>query len=360
MDSRKVRTNDVGGNMKTLTLILTLILAQQVSASSCFDSVEIKALIEASERLDQCFKAGNNCNFENRSIEEQKARNARRLIPVDRSKNALLNEATGVVTADLNGVDEKGNPRFYRASAQKISSCHIITSAHLIYKDGVVPVESNEFKLNFFSGQTCNQKSPFEKASSGKVVFKMIDESRNDFTCAEFDKYGQCKRRHFDAHSDLVIIKLDKYDKSNRNFFTLNTKNPAAHVNKTHVNCWGYPGYNNNLKIGSEKSNMFLWYQKDAQIFSGKDYQSDRGFPTNAITYKGMSGGGCSTSQNPNELVGLFANDNSVQGHSAIAIDTEKVIEQGANFLSGFHKLAARYSEENGGKSIADLDKECE
>ena len=41
--------------MKALAMILTLILAQQTLASSCFDTQAVKDLIEASEESNECF-----------------------------------------------------------------------------------------------------------------------------------------------------------------------------------------------------------------------------------------------------------------------------------------------------------------
>lgn len=105
---------------------------------------------------------------------------------------------------------------------------------------------------------------------------------------------------------------------------------------------------------------MLLWKQKDAQIFNDKGFESDLGTHTNAIAYKGMSGGGCVIETNRTELVGVFSNNNGTNGHSAIALDPKLITKQGANYLSGFHKLHKRYSQAHGGKKLSDLDAECD
>lgn len=105
---------------------------------------------------------------------------------------------------------------------------------------------------------------------------------------------------------------------------------------------------------------MLLWAQKDAQIFTDKSFKSSLGIHTNAILYKGMSGGGCVMATNPRELVGAFSNNNGVNGHSAIALNPKIIVEQGPNHLSGFHRLHERYSQAHGGKKLSDLDAECE
>ena len=72
-----------------------------------------------------------------------------------------------------------------------------------------------------------------------------------------------------------------------------------------------------------------------------------------------MSGGGCSIATNPRQLVGVFANDNRVDGQSAFEVAPEKPHTDSANYLSTFHKLAERYQAETG-KKISDLNSECE
>ncbi len=344
--------------MKALAMILTLILAQQVLASnSCFDTQAVKELIAASEEINECFeKDVNNCKIDKMTVEEQRELNSQRLIPQDRTQNALMNDATGKVTAAfVKGVSA--------GTAQKISRCHIITSAHLLYKKTDIAVDSldypsladsAQFDINFHSGQTCDSRV-FEKKSGAQVFFKMTNEGK-DFSCDLRDNNGKCLERHFNGKSDLVILKLKDYDKTDKNFFKLKTSPMNISDAGDRVNCWGYPGYNNQIKLPKALSDKLLWAQKDAKIFKGS---YDRGILTNAIAYPGMSGGGCVASSNPQELVGVFAAKNSLTGHSAVEVTAKTADAKSANFLSSFQHLAERYKKATN-KDIADLDKECD
>ena len=122
------------------------------------------------------------------------------------------------------------------------------------------------------------------------------------------------------------------------------------------VNCWGYPGRNSEIQLPEEISDKLLWFQRDARIFGGINA---RGVLTNATAYPGMSGGGCSTTSNPRELLGVFADKNSRSGISAIDVTAETVDTKSANFLSSFQHLAERYKKATK-KDIADLDRECD
>lgn len=344
--------------MNALLTFFILILAQYTFASnSCFENSQIKELIRASEALDKCFNGTAQCSdVSKKTIEEQKARNARRLVPFDRSKDEFMNRATGAVSVDFKKYNGDFSEKQVSGSGQKISRCHIITSAHLLYKDGKFPVASQNFTIRFHSGQTCNSKQAFESSVEGKVVFKMMDEGK-DFECVSLDNSGNCNRRFIKGQSDLVIIKLEKND---NNFFSLNTTKPTQQRISKRVNCWGYPGHNANIPLTRDVSNMLLWAQKDAQIFTGEGFESEKGIVTNAIAYKGISGGGCVLPNNPKELVGVFANDNNSNGLSAISLDPEIIAEQGANYISGFSQLSKRFSESHGNrKQLADLDADC-
>ena len=346
--------------MKAFAFILSLILAQQVWASnSCFDNQAIKDLIAASEAIDSCFaKDVNDCEVDKMTVDEQQELSSQRLIPYDRSKNSLMNDATGVVSAELT----KGG-RVAVTSGQKISSCHIITSAHLLYKNGGVSVDdqdfpalkdSESFDLKFHTGQACDSKR-FNKTVGAQVFFKMTDAGK-DFVCDGKDASGACLKRHFYGKSDLVILKLKTYIKNDLNVFKLKTTPMGISNFGDRVNCWGYPGHNSQIQLPKEISDKLLWFQKDARIFRGINA---RGVLTNATAYPGMSGGGCSTASNPRELLGVFAYKNSRSGISAIEVTAETVDAKSANFLSSFQYLAERYKKATE-KDIADLDKECD
>lgn len=344
--------------MKALTLIITMILSQQVFANnSCFDDQAVKDLIKASEKLNECFANDlNDCEIDKMAVEQQRKINSKRLVPFDRTKSELMNNATGLVSADFNGDAFSG-------SGQKISSCHIITSAHLLYSSTEVSVDSqdkpalrnsDEFDVNFYSGQTCDSRL-FQNKVGAQVFFKMTQEGK-DFTCGRYNNAGKCVERNFFGKSDLVILKLKNYNKSDKNFFKLKTTPFSISNAGDRVNCWGYPGYNSEIKLSKEMSDKMLWFQKDAKIFNGN---SNKGVLTNAIAYPGMSGGGCSMTSNPKELVGLFAERNSASGSAAVEVSPRTAEQNGANYLSSFQNLAERYKQSTG-KDIADLDKECE
>ncbi|GEM_PF-2911245 len=346
--------------MKALTLIITMILAQQVFANnSCFDTQAVKDLIEASEELDECFKNdASKCKSDigKLSVEAQREVNSQRLIPYDRSKNELMNKATGAVSAQFTDGTSA-------ASGQKISSCHIITSAHLLYGSTDIPVDSQDkpalkdsehFDVNFHSGQTCDSEM-FENKAGAQVFFKMTKEN-TDFVCEKKDLNGNCLSRRFYGKSDLVILKLKNYDKKDNNFFKLKTTQITTSSSGNRVNCWGYPEYNNQTKLSKTISDRVLWHQKDAKIFAG---ETAKGVLTNAISYPGMSGGGCVSEAKPNELVGVFADKNSATGHAAVDVSARTADVKGANYISSFQNLAERYKQSTG-KDIADLDSECE
>lgn len=355
--------------MKALITILTLIISNQVLAnSSCFANEDVQTLIKFSKSIDHCFSSDiNNCDYSSKTVEAQKKRNSIRLVPYDREARqdeiygaGFMNNATGIVSVPAANKDGKAISLI--ASAAKITSCHVITSAHLLFKDGKMP-NVNNIRVGFHSGQSCDDDKQFKKNVGGTLVFKMMNKG-SDFTCQGMDQYGDCEQRLIDGHSDLVIIKLDKgtYSKGDKNHFTLNTKSPSSQVVGQRVHCWGYPGVSENSPLPAAIFKKLLWHQKDAQIFGDQNGTSNLGIATNAIAYKGMSGGGCSVPTNPRELVGLFANNNSIDGKSAIKINPELPVKQDANYLAGFQRLEQRYNAENAltGKTLATLENECE
>jgi hypothetical protein len=359
LDIRKTRTTVNGGQMKKLAMIIILILTNKAMASnSCFNDEAVKALIEASEELNECFeKDVNNCKIDKMSVENQRELNSQRLIPFDRSKSKLMNEATGAVSADFGQNDVSA------ASGQKISSCHIVTSAHLLYTEMGIPVDaqdkpalkdSEHFDIDFHSKQTCDSRL-FESKVGAQVFFKMTKEGK-DFVCGKRDNSGKCLERRFYGKSDLVILKLKNYNKKDKNFFKLKTSPLSISKTGDRVNCWGYPEHNSQIKLSKAVSDKMLWFQKDAKIFNGKN---DKGILTNAVAYPGMSGGGCVASNNPQELVGVFAARNSASGNSAVELSERTAATNSANFIASFQNLAERY-EQATGKDISNLDDECE
>ena len=334
-------------------------------ADACFKDPRVQALIEQSKETDECFDSDQNkCLIEKMTVAEQRELNSQRLIPFDRSTDALFDHAVGKVTAEFAASEDgRSNARTANGTGQRISRCHVLTSAHLFYKPTSEPVskvnlpplsDSDHFDIRFHFGQTCDGKLGHYYAR-GQVLFRMTREGR-DFTCDIRDNKGRCIERHFNGRSDIVILKLKEYERSNRNFFQVRTSPVLIPEQGARVSCWGFPGYNNQINLPKALSDQVLWHQLNAKIFYGN---YDRGLLTNAIAYPGMSGGGCVLASAPTELIGIYAAKNSLTGHSAILASARTADERSLNFLSPLDHLAERYRAATG-KRIEDLDKECD
>lgn len=348
--------------MRVLIVILLVMSAQKVSANnSCFASQKIREMVEASSEIDSCFKGSiNTCGVERLSPRQQQATNSRRLIPYDRSADKFINIASGAVFVKFGKYNGDLSESETQGSGQKISSCHILTSAHLVYSDAKFPLNSTNYKISFRSGQTCDGHQPFEKTADAEVVFKMIKDG--DFVCDKTDDKGVCNHRLFLGHSDLIILKLRKgsYVKD-RNYFSLNTNKPSEHNLGQRVNCWGFPGHNENIPIDESQSDLVLWHQKGAQIFGDRNGNSKLGTLTSAISYKGMSGGGCSTDVNSKELIGLFSKGNKLGGKPVFNVAPNSEFSHTANYLSSFHVIADRYKKEHKfNKTLSNLEEACD
>ncbi len=342
--------------MKAAFLIVILILVSKAKASdSCFNNKELQDLIAFQEKMNHCFTGPKNgCGIDSLSAEDQIEANRQRVLPFNREAgDGFMNKATGEIEVTFGEYRGAGSMETVTASGQKISSCHVLTVAHLFYTDFDFPVDSKDMKIAFKTGQTCDPKDPFENTITGaKVAFKMTNWSKDkpelrDYNCGEY-KNGKCISREFYGHKDLVIIKLPKgsYVKNDPNHFTINTNPPSQTVNR--VDCWGYPG-----------SGGTLYMQKGAQSFGDENGKSPLGVITNAIAYKGMSGGGCVSPSNPRELIGLLAKDNRGSGNSAFHVAPGRALSITSNFIASFHKLAERYKAETN-KEISNLEAECE
>jgi hypothetical protein len=345
--------------MKSIFFLLTIAVgSSSLATDACFNDPSIQKLIQESSEIDECFDRDNSqCAklIPKMSIKDQRELNSQRLVPVDRSRNQLMNVATGTV-AFFRGSE------VVAASGAKISRCHVITSAHLLYgnpsiyaspEDFPSTKEQDDLKLAFYSGQTCDARL-FSSKVGARLTFKMTREGV-DFVCDKKDTKGICIERRFNGRSDLVILRLDDYSKLDNNYFRLRQDPKNIPESGFLVNCWGYPEYNQYIKLDKNLSNQVLWYQKNARIFP---WQYDRGLVTNATAYPGMSGGGCVDSMDQQQLLGVFADKNSVSGHAAILISETTVDKHAANFLSSFFQLASRYKAATG-KDIQRLDEEC-
>jgi len=356
--------------MKVLILILfVLSITNGHANNSCFGTQNVRDLIEASSEIDICFKGSvNTCGLlDRRSPMQQRAINAKRLVPYDRSLDRFMNIATGAIIVKFGKYDGDLSEAEATGSGQKISSCHILTSAHLLYADAKFSLSSNNYQIFFQSGQTCNSRQPFENTAEAEVAFKMVNDGSGngkpqDFVCDKRDGKGVCTHRLFYAHSDLIILKLKKntYVKDS-NYFRLNVSKPSEHRLGQRVNCWGFPGHNENIPIEESKSNLMLWHQKGAQIFGDRNGKSLLGTLTSGVSYNGMSGGGCSTDSDPTELIGLISKGNKRGGKPVFNVAPDSEFSEYANYLSSFHVLAARYkSEHRFNKTLSQLEEECD
>jgi hypothetical protein len=231
------------------------------ASDACFQNPKIQGLINASKELDSCFVdiSSDPCGLKLLTIEEQRDVNSQRLVPLNRIEQPFFNDAVGIISTD---VHEKTPV----ATAQRVSSCHLITSAHLFYKDGSVPVSPQEVPVPsdhvsayFHFGQTCSAVRTRE-STSARVIFKMTREGI-DFVCDGKDSSGICVRRHFYGKSDIVILRVEDGGRSN-NYFDIAPSvalNPRQGAN---VNCWGFPSHNQYLNLDKNLSNMLLWHQK--------------------------------------------------------------------------------------------------
>jgi hypothetical protein len=367
--SKRVTSAEVVARLLTTGTLLwcaigpVLVLAQ--GADACFKDPRVQALIEASKEIDECFASDQNkCLIEKLTVDEQRELNAQRLIPFDRSKNALFDQAIGVVTAHIALATEpwssSGNQA---ATGQRISRCHVLTSAHLFY--GLTservssvelppPAESDHFNIRFHFGQTCDAQLARNHVR-GHIVFRMTRD-KQDFICDRLDNDNKCTERRFFGKADAVILKLKDYDKSKRQYFNVRSSPVSIPESGSRVSCWGFPEYNNQIKLPKALSDQVLWHQLNAKIFPGR---YDRGMLTNAISYPGMSGGGCVSASAPQELIGLYSSGGSATGHAAILASAQTADERSLNFLTPLDHLAERYRAATG-KRIEDLDKECD
>ena len=270
-----------------------------------------------------------------------------------------MNRTTGAVSVKFGKYDGVDSEQEFSASAQKISRCHIITAAHLLYTDGDFPLESRNFSLTIKTGQTCDIKYPFENAVKASLFFKMTDEERGDWGCKTYTKNNQCEHRLFRGSSDLVILKLDSFDKNDHSYFRLDTSTPSFKESGQRVNCWRYTSGSGLENVTLDESRMYLWTHKDARMYGDNLGKSFKGILTNAVARKGMSGGGCVDSDNPRVLVGLYVQDNKGGGDAGIYINPNDEFSHHPNYLAAFHKLAERYAQTNAGKRLSDLDLQC-
>lgn len=348
--------------MKRTIVLLAFICANAHPNEACFSTNgTILDLIRSSEELDECFASDKDpCNLKKKSVDFQANINSSRLIPMNRlDGDKFMNRTTGQVSIKFGKYNGKGSEQQLSASAQKISRCHIITSAHLLYTDGDFPLESNNFSFVFRTGQTCDIEQPFEKEVTASLFFRMTDAKQGDFGCKSEDNNHPCEVRLFRGSSDLVILRLDSFDKNDHSYFRLDTSAPSLTEGGQRINCWGYTAKIGLENLTPEQSRIYLWVQKDARMFGDNLGKSFDGVLTNAIARKGMSGGGCADSSNPRVLVGLYPNDNKSGGDAGIYINPNDVFSHHPNYLAAFHKLAERYAKANGGKRLSELDSQC-
>jgi hypothetical protein len=340
--------------MKTLILILTLAAQNAYACVDLFQNTSAQELILASEKLDKYFNDDENF-FEytrgefKKSIKQQKIDNAARLVPYDRAQNSnFLNFASGRVQVRIDGVDGA-----YEGSAQKISRCHIVTSAHIVYGDTRAKLDASNIRIGFFSGQSCDPLKAYTFSTPALVHFKMTDKSDFRVEGAE---------RRFHTSTDLVILKLKEFDALDARYFKINTTRLNANEGGVKIDCWGFPGFRKKQQLGAYTGGHYLWRQKDARIFG---FTEKYGYVSNVVGAHGMSGGGCSIARkgkSESELIAIIAGGygfNPIDDASELIVSAEDIGEKAGTMLSSFDLLSRRFNKQNK-KQIESLDKECD
>lgn len=313
-----------------------MILVQQVKAS-CFNNDAVLEAMEAAAALDECFESDNKPCLSNVDAKGEMELNSFRLAPYDTSTDNFMEKATGTVALKV------GNKTVSIGNATKISRCHIVTSAHNLFKFGAVPANAEDVDVNFKSGQYCDSDRT-QGSTKAKVTFRMVEEGNGkDFVCAQKDESGRCLVRQFYGKNDSVVLKLSKFDKHDKNFFPVNASALVSIKEGQKLNCWAYV------------NGKMFFMQKNAQIFG----KTDRGVITNAVSQPGMSGGGCALASDPKVLVAMYANGNSGMGLPRVKIDPKNPVAGGANYLTDFNELDKRMYSKTG-MHLADLDADCD
>lgn len=325
-----------------------------------YEAEDVQSLVSSAKKVAHCFADDDtNCKLAQRSIVFQKNINAVRLIPVDRSNDSLLNDATGRVTITFKAVSKDGDAgQIFSASAARVSRCHIATSAHLLYLDGSIAKGSNDFELVFHQGQSCRADKPFVNTMRAEVFYAMLDFTKGDFICEIGNTSANCYRRQIRGDRDVVLLRVPTAPQRTR-FYSIAAADANKLVIGQRVDCWGYPSFDKRLGLTEVRSQLFLWHQARAQIFPHPSFQPFKGLLSSAVVYSGMSGGGCALSEVPNELVALHANDNQTDGRPAVAITPDGRFTQQPNYLATFDVLRKRY-EEDTGKLLSKLDELCD
>ena len=336
--------------------LVTAFASSSFADNSCFSDPAVQKRIADAQDLDSCFasEAGaEKCHLAKLSAREQIAVNSLRLTPFDRTTDKLLNQATGLVSAKVFGSSDVMPGE---SSGQKISRCHIITSAHLLYTRSYVSTTSEDLAsasdqrvadLSFYSGQSCDS-GYFSSKTPAKVFFKMTRRG-SDIECANNEK--ACEYRDIRPDADIMILRLETYDKQDRTFFKLHIRQIQSSQLGRRVNCWGYPGKSPESSITDKLSHQLLWHQTNAKIYQISRWR----ISTTAVSYPGMSGGGCVFPEDPDQLVGIHA----MGGSPPTLVPLKDGNPSITNTLSPLTSLAKRYRAATG-KSIEDLDKECD
>lgn len=347
--------------MKALILILSLILIAAEKSQACkgLQEPEVRDVIAAAEELKEFVRDDAKFpSIKDMSSEDQKNANAQAAMqPIDFSdkKHKIDQFALGDLVVESN---VKGGTQKLQGSAYKVGKSCIVTAAHVLY-----PTSNQEMSEN--NKAAYNGKIKFVRGSgdekkeiSASVFFQMT--KKDDYKLINGE-------RHFKGNSDIVVLKLDKYE--DNYFKTIKVASPEQLLKNVDpkvgrkVTCMGSPSHMTQKNYGTCSGDEFKWKQENARIFSKDITTFESGLVTNAAFSPGMSGGACFLAEDTNQVVGLavngyIADKNGNLVMPNINLESTDNVNKNVRHIATFSKLDQRMKSELG-YGVNDLEKFC-
>jgi hypothetical protein len=306
--------------MKTLTLIISLMLAVSNNSNACeiagnevLSSIieaaaEVKAMVEND---NDYLKIGN--KFSSKS---QEGINAAALEPINFNEEKHRLDYYTLGNIEFIGKDKYGSSGLALGSAIKVGKSCVLTTAHTFYDSGFQEMQSSnqgEFKGNIAFVIGSGKDAKKHKAS---VYFQMtkegIDfktENYREITVADGTE-RLVRKRNFYGHHDLILLRLENYsDQYFKKTLVINPKKLFNGVDEEvgkKISCHGSPVHMTSQTYGSCKGSDLKWKQENARVFAD-DINSASGVYTNTVTSEGMSGGPCYLNENSEYVFGLVS-----------------------------------------------------